>query len=265
MRCDAGGVTIVDLNSQCCREGETPIPITTTTHTIPTTTTSTTTTTTTTSTTTTTTTTSTTTTTTTTSTTTTTTTTTKSGPCEAGQKYLNVTNKCYEVVSTRLSWSQALSSCRADGGDLASILDQETNDFIQSLITSKTWVGGYRVVDDQSVWGWTDGSVWSYENWSSNNPDNAAGVQDCVGMYPAGNWDDDSNSTSASFAYVCQFNTHEGCAYDENADMFLQEEVTSSPITDWSWSIRYERNVSNTLGWPYYSKMPHGHISGIKV
>ena len=109
-------------------------------------------------------------------------------------------NKCYKFQTTKLSWSDARKSCQADGGDLASVVDQETNEFIKNLGNTYSWIGGYRVVDDQDVWGWTDGSVWSYKNWASGKPDNLQ--QTVVAMYHTGRWDDGFNQTINKQSYV---------------------------------------------------------------
>ena len=123
--------------------------------------------------------------------------------CKGGKSFFAHNNKCYKFQTTKLFWSDARKSCQADGGDLASVVDQETNEFIKNLASGYTWIGGYRVVDNQDVWGWTDGSVWSYENWASGKPDNLQ--QDVVAMYHTGQWDDGSNQTTHQQSYVCQY------------------------------------------------------------
>ena len=128
--------------------------------------------------------------------------------CREGEDYFAHNNKCYKFQTTKLSWSDARKSCQADGGDLASVVDKETNDFIKNLTRGiYTWIGGYRVVDDQDVWGWTDGSVWSYENWASGHPDNCQGTQDVVAMNwgQPGQWGDSWNQTTDQQSYVCQY------------------------------------------------------------
>ena len=149
------------------------------------------------------------------STETTSTTTTTSSVCREGEEFFAHNNKCYKLQTTKLSWSDARKSCQADGGDLASVVDQETNEFIKNLTVGWTWIGGYRVVDDQDVWGWTDGSVWSYENWHTLQPDNDLGAQDVVAMNwgQPGRWDDGLNQTNNQHSYVCQYPIRAGKSF----------------------------------------------------
>ena len=60
-------------------------------------------------------------------------------------------------------------------------------------------------MDDQNVWGWSDGSKWSYTNWSPGNPNNRGGMQDYVtiNFNNPGQWDDEYKSTYPH-PYICQ-------------------------------------------------------------
>ena len=60
------------------------------------------------------------------------------------------------------------------GGDLASIPDAETCDFLKPLITGGTWVGGYKTGD---TWMWTDGTPFNFSNWYSGKPDNGVNIR----------------------------------------------------------------------------------------
>ena len=84
---------------------------------------------------------------------------------------------------------------------MVSIHDDETNAFIHSLGIG--WTGGYRLVDGQNIWGWTDGSPWDYSNWSPGNPDDGdGGREDSVEMRGNGQWNDKEHYKRMPF--VCQ-------------------------------------------------------------
>ena len=109
--------------------------------------------------------------------------------CDPGWKYLAHTNRCYQLISDKMSWRKALKSCQAasqnPSSTLASIPDKVTNIFIGKLQTKEHfWTGGYETGGD---WGWTDGSPWTgFTNWGKDQPDN---------------WKDNEHFLESNFAY----------------------------------------------------------------
>ena len=87
---------------------------------------------------------------------------------------------------------------------MVSIHDEETNSFIQKLTNEIIWLGGYRQVDGKNIWGWTDGSTWTYSKWTKGQPDDHSGVEDYLDFNwgGAGFWNDRSQESKLSF--VCQ-------------------------------------------------------------
>ena len=63
-----------------------------------------------------------------------------------------------------------------------------------------------RLVDNQNVWGWTDGTPWSYTNWYRAQPDNGNGRQDfvAINLVTVGLWDDGENNENINRGYICQ-------------------------------------------------------------
>ena len=56
-----------------------------------------------------------------------------------------------------------------------------------------------------------------------------------------------------------------GCAWDGEAEMFLQYEDERDPVERWSWRFLTEYQVvENVVDWPSYKFMPDGHISTLK-
>ena len=123
--------------------------------------------------------------------------------CPDGWTHFPHNGHCYKYQSTKLNWNEARSFCQTDApgkGDLASIHDKATNDFLQTLTTEYSFLGG---TDEGSegVWRWSDGSPWDYENWSPGQPDNAAGRQPYALKYSTGKWDD---GYAGANPFICQ-------------------------------------------------------------
>ena len=78
-------------------------------------------------------------------------------------------------------------------GDLASIPDQATNDFLTTLSADKSWIGATDAALEGS-WTWTDGTPWGYESWLEGEPNNGGSRGDqhygTINHQGAGLWDD---------------------------------------------------------------------------
>ena len=76
-----------------------------------------------------------------------------------------------------MNWVDARKFCKKQAnkkGQLATIHDQYTNDFLVSLTSDLTdgytsWIGGYKLEGEGQAWFWSDWSDWSSEvanyNW----------------------------------------------------------------------------------------------------
>ena len=105
-----------------------------------------------------------------------------------------------------MAWQEAREHCQmASGGDLASIPDEDTNRFLQTLTqeNADVWVGGHRSNDNGEEWVWSDETPWHYSNWFEGMPDYLGGVQTHLSFNidESGHWDDDSAFEEKSF--VC--------------------------------------------------------------
>ena len=101
-----------------------------------------------------------------------------------------------------MAWQEAREHCqKASGGDLASIPDEDTNIFLQTLTQEEAnvWVGGHR--SDGEDWVWSDETPWQYTNWFIGQPDNLGGEQTHLSFNidESGHWDDDSAFEEKSF------------------------------------------------------------------
>ena len=124
--------------------------------------------------------------------------------CAAGWTYFPHTCLCYKYLSARKTWAEARAHCRglSAGGDLVSILDKATNNFMRTLTTDLSWIGATDEGSEGS-WRWSDGSRWGYTNWSPDNPDNYLNKQHhaTINWKGVGLWDDHHHF---SFGFTCQ-------------------------------------------------------------
>ena len=128
--------------------------------------------------------------------------------CSPGWSYFPNTGRCYKHFPESRTWVNARSFCLAfaqNYGDLASIPDQATNDFLTTLSTDKSYIGASDA-ESEGTWKWTDGTPWSFENWAPGQPNNYLGPQ----MFGAinfnggvGPWNDDESSDPQPF--FCQY------------------------------------------------------------
>ena len=115
------------------------------------------------------------------------------GQCELFYKY-----------DSQLSWTQSQAACQSNNANLASVLDIGINNFVQNLLTSRSWIGGNKPSGSPagSSWMWINNSTWAFENWNTGEPNDVGGIEDCLEMYSHnGKWND--GECSEIFSYVC--------------------------------------------------------------
>ena len=85
---------------------------------------------------------------------------------------------CYKYFPSYVSWEEARSNCKEHSplttGDLASVTDSATNQFLRGILPAKeyTWLGGFK----KQIWSWVDGTAWS--SWNSGaEPDDGDGLE----------------------------------------------------------------------------------------
>ena len=116
--------------------------------------------------------------------------------CSPGWTYFPNTGRCYKHFPESRTWADARSFCLSvslANGDLASIPDQATNDFLTTLSADKSWIGATDAASEGS-WTWTDGTHWGYESWLEGEPNNGGSRGDqhygTINHHGAGLWDD---------------------------------------------------------------------------
>ena len=90
---------------------------------------------------------------------------------------------CYYWSTTALNWNDAEDFCRKEGGHLASVTSETTNEFVLSELNgrgnSMLWIGGTSN-GTKGAWTWTeDCTPMKFTYWQENQPSNHEG-QDCL-------------------------------------------------------------------------------------
>ncbi|KAI8522210.1 hypothetical protein Bbelb_019640 [Branchiostoma belcheri] len=103
--------------------------------------------------------------------------------CDSGWSEYN--KHCYRLSRWKFSWSEANQNCKQSSANLASIQNQEENNFVKDLIkkapAKQVWIG----LRKGRRWKWSDGARLSYRNWSPGEPNNSfwSGREDCGSIY----------------------------------------------------------------------------------
>ncbi|XP_042291262.1 lactose-binding lectin l-2-like [Thunnus maccoyii] len=116
--------------------------------------------------------------------------------------------RCYKYVSTHMTWADAELHCVSEKANLVSVHSLEEQNFVKSLIKNfdhaegYTWIG-LSDTQKEGGWMWSDGSAVNFAFWSSGEPNNEGGKEDCVhNNYGTDlKWND--HSCSLTFPSVC--------------------------------------------------------------
>ena len=129
--------------------------------------------------------------------------------CEPGWTHFEHTGDCYKSVETILSRTDASMACKRDipTAHLVSIPDDKTNEFVLSMVASRSWIGLENVANE---WVWPDGTQATYLNWVSGEPSGDgrfAEIVKAVWTGVPGQWNDVSGDLATYITgYVCQYN-----------------------------------------------------------
>uniref|UniRef100_A0A8D0GKN6 C-type lectin domain-containing protein n=1 Tax=Sphenodon punctatus TaxID=8508 RepID=A0A8D0GKN6_SPHPU len=130
-----------------------------------------------------------------------------SGSVKCPDSWTTYAGHCYQIYHVFKTWKEALSSCRKEDGDLASIHNVEEYSFLVShhnyKPTDKFWIG----LNDRKTsmyFEWSDGSPVTYTKWLHGEPTHRTNWQeDCVNMQGKdGFWADDD--CDQKFSYICR-------------------------------------------------------------
>ncbi|CAL9682123.1 unnamed protein product [Knipowitschia caucasica] len=129
-----------------------------------------------------------------------------SGKCLPG--FMPYGHHCYYVYNgpTGFSWPDARHYCTAVKADMASLHSRAEVEFLRNLNYTKehnVWIGLTR--DQNFGWAWTDKTSVGFFNWAQGEPNEAfhpgeVAEENCVEMYPDGNWNDNNCLQKRGFA-----------------------------------------------------------------
>ena len=129
--------------------------------------------------------------------------------CSFGWTSFPHTGGCYKHFPSKVTWHEAEKSCKSLGGDLPSITDKATNDFLAKLNGMPSWIG-LRQHPNEGSWtalgAWTDGSPWCFQSWLEGEPNDDGGLEDFaqINWGGAGNGQWNDQESKEKFGYFCQ-------------------------------------------------------------
>ena len=91
------------------------------------------------------------------------------------------------MITEKLSWNDAESNCKKEGGSLASVQSSKENEFLLELASQYKnripyWIGANDLVNEgQFVW--SDGVPLSYSNWKKGHPYKEQRKRNCVSFW----------------------------------------------------------------------------------
>ncbi|OFY15392.1 MAG: hypothetical protein A2X02_03095 [Bacteroidetes bacterium GWF2_29_10] len=104
----------------------------------------------------------------------------------------------YYYYNNKVKWQQANTICTSNKAYLASINSLGENNFIQSIITDNSLIGGTDSVTEKT-WKWINNETFSFTNWNTGEPNNS-GNEDYLEIYKSdGKWNDVSSNSLLNF------------------------------------------------------------------
>merc|ERR1719357_2314469 len=109
----------------------------------------------------------------------------ESSGCPSSEGWIPLDNHCYLLGPTKMNWFQAQQFCGEKGGYLAEILSQSEQTNLEALLNigqyKNYWIGlSDLAYEGKFEWQHSLTPLGEYTNWSSNQPDNAQGDEDCI-------------------------------------------------------------------------------------
>ncbi len=95
--------------------------------------------------------------------------------------------------------------CQSKGGKLFEPRNKEINDAIAALMTSRFYVGITDITSEGTFCYLSDNQDITYDKWSTDEPNNAFGTEDCVHVKTVTyNYEWNDITCTHSYVYVCE-------------------------------------------------------------
>lgn len=112
--------------------------------------------------------------------------------------FRRIAKKFYATDGTFATLDEGVKLCSAAGGRLALPRSLEENEALVKIMTPLSSLAYIGTTDRRDEGNFTDqdGANLTFTNWSSSQPDDYRGAQDCVIIDRYGTWDDNSCDTA---------------------------------------------------------------------
>jgi len=130
-------------------------------------------------------------------------------PLKCEEEFHPFLNKCYQKIEPEkdISWIDANFECNNRRGQLVSIPNEQTNDFITNHFGKEsTLIGGFATGQgpNPDLWTWTDGTPWNYMNWHEGQPNNQDGEEENCLEWWNEKWNDFPCYLLSTRSFICQ-------------------------------------------------------------
>ncbi|XP_056005498.1 uncharacterized protein LOC130050218 isoform X3 [Ostrea edulis] len=177
---------------------------------------------------------------------------------------------CYKRFPSKVIWSEALETCQANSGYLASIEDSGEMSYVNGIFDGDNfWIGGFDIMQEGTyIWSGTTLS-WSYTHWRIGQPDNVTN-HDCVSVFRGlSTWEDSDCNLINQF--MCQRNTfhlHEDPVLEMTVNETTEEIgflcFFTSNFSDVEYSIRWYIN-NNMVQEEIYTDERESYLEESKI
>uniref|UniRef100_A0A8C6WMI9 C-type lectin domain-containing protein n=1 Tax=Neogobius melanostomus TaxID=47308 RepID=A0A8C6WMI9_9GOBI len=111
----------------------------------------------------------------------------------ASGKWQTYNGRSFIFQSSSVSWAHAQQRCVSLGGNLATIHNQQEEEFVSEVAKgSAAWIGSTDAQQD-GLWLWINSKPMTFTGWCVGEPNNHRGPQQCAvinfsGLYPGWGW-----------------------------------------------------------------------------
>lgn len=115
-------------------------------------------------------------------------------------------HQLYRLYEGSFTWLQAEGLAKAYPGSFLEIGNASEQEVAAKLVADcqiTAWIGGesYR----NASWRWASGGELKYSNWANGEPNDAGGIEKCLGIYKDGTWNDFKDDTGTPRGFIVEY------------------------------------------------------------